>query len=69
MAPHLAYLFECFVTREWDCEKRVRRCGLAGGGLSLGLSFEVSKAHARPRVSLSYRSGGLLSADALPDIG
>jgi len=33
----------------WPCW---RRCGF-GGGVSLGAGFEVSKAHSKPRVSLS----------------
>ena len=32
--------------------KRIRRCGLVGGSVSLGVGFEISKAHAKPRVSL-----------------
>lgn len=28
-------------------------CGFMGGGMSLGVGFEVSKAHTKPRVSLS----------------
>jgi hypothetical protein len=51
--PHrLIYL----VIRRWQYLRRIsriRRCGLVGGGVSLGLGFEVSKAHARPRF-LSY---------------
>lgn len=31
----------------------IRRCGLAGGSVSLGVSFGVPKAQARP--SLSFR--------------
>lgn len=27
---------------------RISRHGLAGGGVSLGVSFEISRAHARP---------------------
>jgi hypothetical protein len=32
--------------------RRTRRCGLVGGSVSLGVNFEVLKAHARPGVSL-----------------
>jgi hypothetical protein len=31
----------------------IRRCGLVGRNVSLGMGFELSKAHAKPRVSLS----------------
>jgi hypothetical protein len=30
--------------------KRIKRCGLADGTVSLGMGFEVSKAHAKPRI-------------------
>ena len=33
--------------------RKIRICGLVGGSISLEVGFEVSKAHARPRVSLS----------------
>jgi hypothetical protein len=33
--------------------RRMRRCGLVGGSWSLRVDFEVSKAHARPRLSFS----------------
>jgi hypothetical protein len=33
--------------------KRIKRYGFVGGNTSLGVGFEVSKAHARPNVSLS----------------
>jgi hypothetical protein len=32
--------------------RRIRRHSLVGGNVSLGVGFEVSKAHAKPRVSL-----------------
>ena len=39
-------------------------CGLVGGGMSLGMGFEVSKVHARPSIPQpsAYGSGGKLSA-------
>jgi hypothetical protein len=33
--------------------RRIRRCGLAGGSVSLGVGFEISKAQVRPSLSLS----------------
>jgi hypothetical protein len=33
--------------------EKIRRCGLFGGNVSLGVSIEVSKAHAKLRVFLS----------------
>jgi hypothetical protein len=33
--------------------ERIRRCGLIGGSKSLGVNFEISKAHAKSRVSFS----------------
>ena len=30
--------------------RRIRRCGLVAGNISLGLGSKVSKAHARPRL-------------------
>jgi hypothetical protein len=32
-----------FGLRWWNCVERIRRCGLVGGGVSLGVDFEVSK--------------------------
>jgi hypothetical protein len=40
---------------EWNCLRRIRRirrCGLVGGGVSLGVELEVSKVHVHPSVSL-----------------
>jgi len=34
--------------------ERVRRCGLVGGNVSLGVSFGVSKAQSRPSGSLFF---------------
>lgn len=53
---------------------RSRRCDLVGGRVSLGISFEISKAYARPRLSLprdqgvtlSYCSSACLNATILP---
>ena len=39
------------VTREWN-RLRIRRCGLIGRSVSLGVRFEVSKAHASSHLSL-----------------
>ena len=36
------------VNREWHYLRRTRRCGLAGGSVSLWVNFEVSKTHAMP---------------------
>lgn len=33
--------------------RRIRKCVLVGVGVSLGVDFEVLKAHARPSLSLS----------------
>ena len=37
----LMYLFECQVPSWWNCLGRIRGCGLVGGGVSLGVGFEV----------------------------
>jgi len=36
-------VFECFVPSWWNGWGRIKRCGLVGGGVSLGAGFEVSK--------------------------
>jgi hypothetical protein len=36
-----------------NCLKRIRRCGIVGGDASLGVGFEVSKAHVILSVTLS----------------
>jgi hypothetical protein len=33
--------------------RRIRRCGLVGGSVSLGVGFEVSEALVKPSLSLS----------------
>jgi hypothetical protein len=33
--------------------RKIKRYVLVGGSVSLGVGFEVSKAHAKPRMSLS----------------
>ena len=33
--------------------RRIKRGGLVGGSVSLGMDFEISKAHTKTRVSLS----------------
>lgn len=57
--------------------RRIRRCGLVGGCVSLGVGYEVSKAYARPRVSpsayrcceaLSYCFSACQHAAMLPDM-
>ena len=46
--------FECLVPSRQSCLRRIRRCGLAGGGVLLGADFELSEAHTtRLRVSMS----------------
>jgi hypothetical protein len=49
-------MFQCLVTREWNCLGRIRRYGLVGVGvaywMSLRMDFKVSKAQARPSVSV-----------------
>jgi hypothetical protein len=40
---HKAPIVEHLVRSWWDCLGRIRRCGLVGGGVSLGTGFEVSK--------------------------
>jgi hypothetical protein len=44
MTP-IVHIFECLVG-SWNCLGRIRRRGLVGGGVSLGMGFEVLKAHA-----------------------
>lgn len=44
----MAHVFACLVTTVWHYLRRIRRCGLVGG-LSLRVSFKVSKAHAWTR--------------------
>ena len=56
--------------------RRIKRCGLVRENVSLGVGFDVSKSHLRPRlslslltdhnVSLSYCSSTCLSAAMLP---
>ena len=38
---------ECLVIREFNYLRRIRRCGLVGGRMSLGVSFEVSEAESQ----------------------
>jgi hypothetical protein len=45
-------MFECSVIWEWHCLGRIRRRGLAGGSLSLGVGFDGSKAQARSTSSV-----------------
>lgn len=46
-------MLECLVPTCWNCLGRIRRDGLVGGGMTLGVSFEVSKDHARLSFSSS----------------
>lgn len=39
---HRVYMSECLVPSRWNYFGQIR-CDLAGGGMSLGVSFEVSK--------------------------
>ena len=55
MAP-MAHRFECLGHSGWNCLGRIRRCGLAGGGVSLTVSFEVSKAMPTPHLFPSHNS-------------
>jgi hypothetical protein len=48
----LTHIFECLVIKEWHYLRRIRRCGLVGGSLSLGADIEVSKAQAYPSIFL-----------------
>jgi hypothetical protein len=43
-----AHICEYFFSSWWNYLGRIRRCVLVGGGVSLGMSFEVSKAHTLP---------------------
>ena len=52
------HIFECSVTREWHCLRRTRKCGLVRGSMPLGASFEVSEAHTRLNMFLSFSSCG-----------
>jgi hypothetical protein len=45
-SPHKACIFECFAHNPWSCLGRIRRCGYVGGGMSQGIGFVVSIAHA-----------------------
>lgn len=51
--PPLTHIFECLAAREWNCLKGSERLkGMALLDVSLGMSFEVSKAHAGSSQSL-----------------
>ena len=39
-----------------DCLGRIRRYGLVGGGVSLGVDFKVSKVHTRPKMEMDSLS-------------
>lgn len=45
----MAHIFECLVKGSETVLRKIRKRGLAGGGVSLGVvTFKVSKAHAGP---------------------
>jgi hypothetical protein len=43
-----AHIIACLVTRDWNCLRRISRCGLLEGHVTLAMGFELSKAHTRP---------------------
>ena len=45
-------MFECLVSSWWNYLEMIRMCGLAGGGVLLGVGFEVSKTHTIPSSNL-----------------
>ena len=45
-------MFEYLVIRELHYLTGIRRCGLVGRGVSLGVGFGISNAQARPSFSL-----------------
>lgn len=51
--PPEAYMIECLLTREWQYLKGLE--GYGGVALLEEVDFKVSKAHAKPRVSLGLR--------------
>jgi hypothetical protein len=51
-SSHGLFKFESLILSWWNCLKGIRRCGLVGGGgVSLGVGFEVSIAHTIPSLS------------------
>lgn len=46
----LHHILECLVITEWHYLKRIMRCGLVGGSMSIGVGSKVSKVHAKPSV-------------------
>ena len=48
--PPQAHVFECLVPGYYNCLERIKRCGLAGGDVSLGVGLEVLKAYTRPNL-------------------
>lgn len=52
-----ARAFECSVPSRQNCLGRIWRCGLVGGGASLGVGFEVSKGGDLGQMDLWMRSG------------
>jgi hypothetical protein len=58
------HIFKCLVSGWWNCLVRIRRCTLIGGGVSLGVGFEVSEALAIAWVSSPTSCRCELSATA-----
>jgi hypothetical protein len=41
--PPYIHICEYLIPNWWNCLGRLRRCGLAGGGVSLGVNFEITR--------------------------
>jgi hypothetical protein len=39
-------MFKYLVPNKWDCQGRIRECGFVGGGMLMGVGFEVPSPHA-----------------------
>jgi hypothetical protein len=65
MAP-MVHIFECLVPSWWNCLRRIRRRGLAGGAESLGwvLRFQKPKPFPVSRFGLSPTCGSDVSSQA-----
>lgn len=63
-SPNEFPTFKYSVPNWWPCLGRYKRCGLAGGNMSLGTGFEISKAtyHSQCSLTHSYSSEGKPSA-------
>lgn len=42
------FIVKCLVPNWWNCLGGIRRCGIVGGIVSLGVGVAVSKAHIGP---------------------